>query len=178
MLMADGEAVLYRQQEHVFGCVPGLRSYDLGPLRTGSALFAPGAAGAPTLAGSMVAFEESVAGPMVPTIEPAPGWIVVRDLRTGRFVTRAPRLGLGPHALQIVVKSDGAVAWTIQLTEGLTGNPIQYEVRAVDASGDRSVAVGTNFGTSLGYIDPMSLALAGSTLYWTEGGAPRSAALH
>jgi hypothetical protein len=48
--------------------------------------------------------------------------------------------------------------------------PVVYDVRAVDAAGDRLLADGNN-------IAPNSLALAGSTLYWTQGGAPQSASL-
>jgi len=45
-----------------------------------------------------------------------------------------------------------------------------YEVRAVDKTGSRLLASG-------GDIDPTSLALAGSTLYWTQGSLPFSAQL-
>jgi hypothetical protein len=64
----------------------------------------------------------------------------------------------------IVVKSDGSVAWIVESSS-------EYQVRAVDKSGSRVLSSGTN-------IDPHSLALAGSTLYWTQGGKPKSAMLN
>jgi hypothetical protein len=46
------------------------------------------------------------------------------------------------------------VAWIVQ-----TGFPTTYEVHAVDTSGSRVVASGSD-------IDPSPLALAGNTIYW------------
>jgi len=72
------------------------------------------------------------------------------------------------------VKSDGAVAWIVETQRGPfvgeTGPPTMFEVRAVDRTGSRLLASGSHF-------DPLSLALAGSTLYWTQGGQPFSAQL-
>jgi len=101
---------------------------------------------------------------------------VVRDLQTGRFVVRESH---GVHGFlaveQIVVKSDGAVAWMVQVNAGWTGNPIYREVYAVDASGTRLLAEGEE---GLNPIERGSLALAGSTLYWTQSGKPFSAPLN
>jgi hypothetical protein len=110
-------------------------------------------------------------------------FVVVRDLRSGRTLHRVttgtkPRfpgssspeenpirfIG-GGQTTTIVVTSDGAVAWIVD-TEG---SP-RYQVRAVDKSGDRLLAAGSG-------IDPHSLALAGSHLYWTEGGVAMSTTL-
>ncbi|MGH9918717.1 MAG: hypothetical protein ACRD6W_07610 [Nitrososphaerales archaeon] len=69
-------------------------------------------------------------------------------------------------ATAIVVKSDGAVAWitdTVQTKD-------RYQVHTLDRTGERVLAVGSD-------IAPHSLALAGSTLYWTQGGKPFSASL-
>lgn len=99
--------------------------------------------------------------------------MVIRDLRTGRIVHRVPTgtpteptpryVGLG-SAVAIVVKSDGSAAWIV------APGTSEYQVHAVDKSGSRVLASGTN-------IDPHSLALAGSTLYWRQGGKAESATL-
>jgi hypothetical protein len=47
----------------------------------------------------------------------------------------------------------------------------RYQVRALDETGERTLAVGSSIG-------PNSLALADSTLYWTQGGKPGSAVLN
>jgi len=44
-------------------------------------------------------------------------------------------------------------------------------VHAADMAGSRLLASGSD-------LDPTSLALAGNTLYWTEGGQPHSAQLN
>jgi hypothetical protein len=101
--------------------------------------------------------------------------ILVRDLRTGRLLHDVPtgipsaphgHLGVGP-AISIVVKSDGAVAW---IASALPPDGF-FQVHALDGDGSRLLATGRS-------IDPRSLALAGSTLYWTQEGKPFSAALN
>lgn len=111
-------------------------------------------------------------------------WVVVRDLRSGRVLHKVPTgmskapspghgsgeegarvVGAGP-TINLVVKSDGAVAWTVDTEEG-PGR----QVWAIDRSGKRLVAEGTN-------LDPHSLALAGSTIYWTQDGQAFSAPLN
>lgn len=67
----------------------------------------------------------------------------------------------------IVAMSDGAVAWIVE-----TGtNAADYQVHAIDKSGSRVLASGSN-------IEPQSLALAGNTFYWTQEGKPISAPLN
>jgi hypothetical protein len=68
-----------------------------------------------------------------------------------------------------VVKSDGAVAWIVAIYG--REHPAEYEVHALDRTGSRVLAFGPG-------ISPRSLALAGSTLYWTQGGNPMSAPLN
>ncbi len=46
-----------------------------------------------------------------------------------------------------------------------------YQVHTVDKTGSHELAFGAD-------IDPYSLALAGSRLYWTQEGKPMSAVLH
>jgi hypothetical protein len=104
--------------------------------------------------------------------------VVVEDLRTGRRLRDEPtgkhkvpgsepelEFGIG-DTTAIVVKSDGSVAWIVKTsTEEGT-----YQVHAADATGSRVLASGAD-------IDPSSLALAESTLYWTQGSQPHSAPL-
>jgi len=72
-------------------------------------------------------------------------------------------IGLG-ETTAIVVKSDGSVAWIVRTNDG-------PQVRFADKTGEHLLAAASPA------IDPNSLALAGSTLYWTQGGKPMSAAL-
>jgi hypothetical protein len=65
------------------------------------------------------------------------------------------------------VKPDGSVAWI----EEHELSPRSYVVHVADRSGIRTLASGTD-------IDPKSLALAGSTVYWTQGARPASTALN
>jgi hypothetical protein len=102
--------------------------------------------------------------------------VIVRDLRTGLALHMVPTgmpdaahpklIGRG-EAEAIVVKSDGAVAWI----NNRVSSENQYEVHALDTTGERVLAIGSD-------IDPQSLALAGSTLYWTQGGRPMSVSLN
>lgn len=205
LLTADGQAQVYEATEPeafpeylgVWGCVYGhKRPFFLGPLPYGSS--SGGSAGVEheTLAGPIVAYEEaSLGGAQSRRAE----WhVVVRDLRTGRVLRRVPTgvplkpgpeyVGVG-NVVSIVVKSDGAVAWIADdyersATVHGTGLPY-FDVYAVDKSGTRLLAAGTE-------IDPSSLAFSvtgtnigqgsraapGSTLYWTQGGKPMSAALN
>ncbi len=106
--------------------------------------------------------------------------LVVRDLANDRLlhdITAARHTARGPlsasalGAGSFVVKSDGAVAW---VEEGLTVAPAgapTYELRALDRTGTRVLATGPT-------IEPNSLALAGSNLYWTQSGQAFSSQLN
>ncbi len=99
--------------------------------------------------------------------------IIVRNLQTGAVLHRVPpsivnHADFGPAAA-IVVKADGAVAWAVE-RQAPDGSLVD-EIRAADKMGYRVVATGPG-------IDAASLALAGSTLYWTQDGKPASAVLH
>jgi hypothetical protein len=74
--------------------------------------------------------------------------------------------GIG-HTTAIVVKSNGSVAWIVNPNEA-SGH---YQVHAADTTGSRVVSVGPD-------IDPTSLALAESTLYWMQGGQAHAAPLN
>jgi hypothetical protein len=179
LIAADAVAQVYETYEAgqltVFGCAYGHRSvYNLGAVAScGGGGGSCGGISRETLAGPIVAFAEgSSAGALSLGGGAAHEFVVVCDLRSGRAVHRVPtgpspsHEGIGP-AEAIVLKGDGAVAWIVQTSpeEGT------YQVQALDRSGTRKLASGAD-------IDPHSLALAGSTLYWIQAGKPISAPLN
>jgi hypothetical protein len=190
VLLADAEAEVYVVKEHlapynepepvVRGCAYGRkRSYFIGESEEhpgGSAGGGSSSVKLEMLAGSIVAY--TPAGGYVNSGKGRAGVLmVVRNLRTGRVLHAVTtsvltKPGASPDSVgpidAIVVKSDGAVAWIVG-----TGYPddIEYHVYAIDRSGSRLLASGAN-------IEPYSLALAGSALYWTQGGQPFSAPLN
>jgi hypothetical protein len=180
VIAADPQAEVYgirKNEEEVvyWGCVYGhARSFEVG--FTDECISNGGACAGTsylTLAGTLLAREYSRTSFVF-----GEEWLVeVEDLRTGRVLHSVPTgmtrtgnpkiIGAGPITA-IVVKSDGAVAW---INEKPVPAGTEYEVHALDKSGERVLALGTN-------IAPRSLALAGSTLYWTQGGKPYSATLN
>jgi hypothetical protein len=199
VLLADGQAAIYTVHERRIGRFEGrqeaspiiaTRGCDASSKRSfkldwefanrGSA-----ESGRPipphlTLGGPVVAYEESFsAGNRYSEglgEEYVEEWyVVVRNLQTGRVVYKAPTgakdkdhpkfVGDGPTTA-IVVKADGAVAWILDTVQSEN----RYQVHTLDETGEHIPAVGSN-------IDPTSLALAGSTLYWTQGGQSFSASL-
>jgi hypothetical protein len=192
-ITADGQAQVFLsaestglsgpyEQRQVFGCTyANGRSYRLGwpPYSD------PGGTGGveqETIAGSMVAYTESTSDGVGSDASSGGTWVYVRNLRNGRLLHRLlSGVQLQPHppgyskgvgpVRSVVLKSDGAVAWIAYdfLRTIAGGSPYRsyFDLYAAEASGERLVAAGTE-------INPFSLALAGSTLYWTEGGKPMS----
>ncbi|HXB16322.1 MAG TPA: hypothetical protein VNV44_11340 [Solirubrobacteraceae bacterium] len=136
------------------------------------------------IAGTFVAFEDYE---MTESLCGFKFKVVVEDLRTGKVLRNEPagtrtvpdpgfecgEVGLG-NTTGIVLKADGAVAWILEPQDwAVEAHIIEpgYEVHAADATGSTSLARGLD-------VDPSSLALAGSTVYWTQGGLPRAATLH
>jgi hypothetical protein len=128
-----------------------------------------------TLSGPVVAYEASSAIGGEGQAQAVSFMVVVRDLRSGRILHQVPTgtpvsnpfaIGVG-RAVAIVLKTNAAVAWIAKAPpyEGT------YQVHALDSTGSRLLATGAE-------IAPSSLALAGSTLYWTQGGEPMSAPLN
>jgi hypothetical protein len=168
------------------------------PSPYGSSTGGSGGVGHETLAGPIVAYEESSASGGLGADPTGRNVVIVRDLRTGRVLRKVPTgvplkpepryVGVG-NVVAIIVKSDGSVAWIADDYERShpSGSPevSYFDVYAVDKSGTRLLAAGSE-------IDPSSLALSvtgtnigqgshtapGSTLYWTQGGKPMSAALN
>ncbi len=161
------------------GCVLGSRrSFVLGNGESCSSTHCEPSISRLTLAGTTVAFERSATSAANPSVGfPGSGewFVVVRNLRTGRTLHATPTGTPNPPApgltgngetTALVVKPDGAVAWINNTSQASA----HYEVHAVDRGGSHVLAVSSG-------IDRSSLALAGSTLYWTENGLPFSAPL-
>jgi hypothetical protein len=95
-------------------------------------------------------------------------------------------VGVG-NLVALVVTSDGAAAWIVEDNERSTSmapGGLFFDVYAVDSSGTRLLAAGTDIdSTSLALsVGTMNLTypqvVAGSTLYWTAAGKSFSAPLH
>jgi len=102
---------------------------------------------------------------------------MLRNVPTGIPLKHQPEnAGVGP-VVGLAVKPNGSVAWIAEDFERSTPTTSTseearyYDVYASDKSGTRLLASGLN-------VSPSSLALAGSTLYWTQGGKPESAVLN
>ncbi len=188
VLVRNSQAVVYAhrpmfagEQVAVSGCVRGgARTIGLGETEPGSCAHSGcGGSGEFTLAGVMVAYDEGFSSEQAQTDE-----VVVRNLRTGRVVHKAPTgtvsepepnesdTGVGP-VYRLVLQSDGAVAWTVN-NEGIPRNAKKqsyYEVHAVDKVGNRVLAKGYD-------VNPGSLKLgARGHLSWLQGGKTFSATL-
>jgi hypothetical protein len=205
VVAADVQAEVYIAQEPYFeaegkheqlgterayrGCVYGSsRSFRLGIISNGSS---GGIINTDhvTLSGVDVAYETIRAAGIPGGLVEHESYlrVVVRNLRTGGVIHQVadgvpleamPKtVGVG-GVEAIVLKSDGAVAWIAQdelrsekaeQEAGRTAGSY-YDLYVFDKTGERLLASGTE-------LDRSSLALAGSTLYWTLGGKPFSALL-
>jgi hypothetical protein len=185
ILAANTQALLYETIETealaggaIYGCAYGHKGiYLLGkPLPNVGTSEGIGGVKLEVLAGSIVSYKDVSAGPNY-NYEA----VVVSDLRSGhtlRIMRNSERVGAGVGAVvEIVVKTDGAVAWIVEAHRELSSpindfnGAVEYMVEAVDKTGKRLLASGPG-------INPSSLALAGSTLYWTQSGKPASAVLN
>ncbi len=184
LVAADTQAQVFKALNSfplpaIYGCVYGSRhTYELGEVRRCGGAAAGGICGGITnvvLDGSIVAYEGLGSEPAEPERKSARPLVIVRDLRTGQILRRLPSDVLGPSrvgsVMAIVVKSNGAVAWIVEDRESTPSHPAEYEVHAVDGNGSRVLAASSE-------IDPSSLALVGSTLYWMQAGNPASAPLN
>jgi hypothetical protein len=174
LIVADAQAAVYQAEglvQELFGCAYAKRgkSYALGPVPEFTPSGGGGIEGAPVIAGPIVAYE------LHSTTPTSDSWlVVVRDLRTGKILHQVPtgesnspeEVGAG-FTTGIVVKSDGAVGWIVARGAASGGN----QVHIIDKLGDRVVASGLD-------IEQHSLALAGNTLYWSQGGKPQSTTLN
>jgi hypothetical protein len=177
-IAADAQAEVYvaARPPRVLGCVYGSnRTYWLGGPPVNDAEFGAERADF-TLGGTFVAFEASIFRDFPGKLPQSEQRVVVENLRTGRVLYRVPagtsthnRVGFG-SITALLVKGDGAAAWIVG--NGLGDLPsTAYEVGSVEANGSHLLAESSE-------IEPKSLALAGSTLYWMQGGKPISATLN
>jgi hypothetical protein len=183
-VVADAQARVFRVRKgdrhnlEFWGCVSGTtRAFRLGTEESDCSPSGCAVLQNVAMSGAVVAYETSSSWVLVSNGEVVENrWhVVVLDLRSGRVLHKVPTgvtyppqkgfVGDGPTTA-IVVKADGAVAWildTVQQTD-------RYQVHVLDRTGERVLAVGSD-------IAPGSLALAGSTLFWLQGGRPFSAVL-
>ncbi len=191
LLAADTQAEVYEagyseegkfHPQRIVGCVYGkAHSYTVGYPSFGSGSAAGGST-VQQLVGTMVAvassYESTVYGIERDSIS-------VRNVRTGRVVfssaTGPPEdignspasayesEGAGPVA-SLVLKADGAVAWIVSARTAQESTTGKYQVYTLDRTGKHMVAFGDT-------IEPASLALAASTIYWTQDGIAHSASL-
>ena len=199
VLLADAQAAIYTVHERLVmhfdggghevqkviatrGCVNSRKgSYKLGEEFVPTPTEVNGGIYRLALSGPIIAYEESFYGGNRYSEgrgeESVEEWhVVVRNLQTGSVLHKTPTganekdhpkfVGDGPTTA-IVVKADGAVAWITDTVQSEN----RYQVHALDNTGERTLTVGSN-------INPNSLALAGSTLYWTQGGKSESAVLN
>ncbi len=179
LLAADTRAVVYKAPVtsegltgDIFACAYGARrSYDLGPTPEGGGGSAGFVGTGPfALAGTVIAYSVGEFYPSGHSFNE----IVVRNLVNGAVIHKMPNglpgepgdIGSG-ETTAIVVKRDGSMAWIARTSEAFA----DVEVHSVDAAGSHVLAASSE-------IEPDSLALAGSTLYWTEGGKPFSVTLN
>jgi hypothetical protein len=181
--LANGQAEVYEAPEvpsepglAVYGCAYRTgRSYELGATAGQRHEGGPGGESGvldPTLAETVVAYAKT----RYYATRGSRELVIVRDLGTGRVLHETPTgtpvkpepptEGVG-DVVALVVKSDGSVAWIVA-TDAENGT---YQVHAVDKTGSRTLATGSD-------IAPGSLAVAGSTTYWTQAGSPQSATLN
>jgi hypothetical protein len=100
-----------------------------------------------------------------------PNSVVVQDLRNGRvrFVD-GPEIRVA-HVSRLVLTAAGSVAWIASVYDA--NGEVVPGVQVVKAEyGVKPVVLDSGPD-----IDAHSLALGGSTLYWTKAGTPRSASL-
>lgn len=179
LMSADAQVEVYHTIEEVIGCAYGSRrSFTLGQVLDEPESY--GGVEAIALNGPIAAYGLSE---FQKYSGRARRLVVVRNLRTGEIMHTVPTgdllaktvppgsEGVGP-VIAIVVKRDGATAWIVKnVGKSRQAQASYYEVHTLDRSGATSLlAEGTGIG-------PGSLALAGSTVYWTDEGKPRSTEL-
>lgn len=152
------------------GCAYGsTHRYALGPVPYGSSSGSNGSREY-TLTGTTLAFTEGgCPGALAEIGSTCWEYLKVMSLRSGRrlhevFVKDGQCNG---NVIELVLQEDGAVAWTATSVEHCPVPAERRELHALDSAGERVLASGAE-----------SLKLAGSTLYWRQGGRLFSASLH
>jgi hypothetical protein len=191
LITADDQAQVFTKSllgqatPYAYACAYGHLTFRLGldaeSIETSGdeSELAPGQYAAYRLAGTVLAYENFHPWPSGADYTGARFIVMVRDLRTGHVLHQMPSGTAPKHARyvgsgeteNIVVKSNGAVAWIARDLAREEASKSEYkEIRAVDRSGSRLLAAGPNIASG-------SLTLVGSTLYWTQGGHTHTATL-
>jgi hypothetical protein len=205
IVLASPQAQVYAAPDRrseviaIYACAnTGRRSFIVAGCNTSEGAGACARGSHVTLAGAMIAYEDAFVADSNGVEPGVDEWYVaVRDLKTGRRVLRVPTgAALKPRAryvgvgnlVALALRSDGAIAWIADDYErsasGGQSEVAFFDVEAADKSGVRLLAAGTD-------VDPASLALgvdatdigarnrsvAGSVVYWTQGGRVSSASL-
>jgi hypothetical protein len=176
---------IYGEQHHLLERVPVYRGCVFGSTRTvelglAEDICSPSGC-APrarrlTLAGTLVAFEYiSVSAQSSFGEGGNTEWLLVaRDLRSGRTLHKVPTgtatpepgagrfVGAGPTT-GLALTPNGALAWIVNTRQAAA----RYQVRIAEGSGSRLLAAGSD-------IDPSSLVLTASRVFWVEGHTPAS----
>lgn len=168
-IASDSVARVYARRGEVFGCArTGRRSYRLG---TAAHSLSEGRAGPIALAGVQVAYGLTSYG-----VDTVSAEVVVRRLTNGHVERRHAAITqpVGAEFFEtvddVVVKTDGSVAWIAHATWIGSGGKGVVEVNKSDRTSgsllDRSAS-----------IDRRSLRLHGSRLSWKDGTRRRSGRL-
>jgi hypothetical protein len=190
VLAATSRAEVYKvhdrfdSQGSYVGCIYGNRVVYLD-VANGGGSSSPGVGYANfTISGNLVAYTETEGPSLVSFNATESNGVIVRDLRTGRIVHRAPSgrypCVTDPKALAsggegpvtaLVLSPTGAVAWISEVRENpICGVPIgEQHVHLLDGTGERVLASGAGIA---------ALSLTGRTVYWTQGERAYSAELH
>jgi hypothetical protein len=94
--------------------------------------------------------------------------LAVESLRTGKVFRRWSADQVAVR--HVVLRPNGALAWSVVSFPTMSGGRTGW-LYASDREGMRTLASGAD-------VDTESLARAGRTVYWTQGGKPYSASLH
>jgi len=168
-LAADSYARVYESGSAVYGCASGGRSYRLG---AGARTIREARVGPVALAGRDAAYGLTSFG--VDTISAT---VVVRRLSDGKQLRSdaATSHPVGPEFTEsvdrVVVKSDGAVAWTSTAGSIVRQGVKELEVNRDDRGGHSLLDSGSS-------VEVTSLRLRGSRLSWRDAGRTRTAALN
>ncbi len=165
-----GELWLSAGGSDLFGCLWGAKTYTVWSAGEGGVQLAQFV----TMRGTYAAFNGGGG-----SSSDSSSSLGVMDLKTGKERGLAVAVGPGSYdtgrVTSLVLKANGSIAWISQ-TSGVANPstpqliPTLTEVYADDSSGRRMIASSTA-------ISPTSLALAGSAIYWLQGGVAESATL-
>ncbi len=165
-----GELWLSADGSELFGCLWGGKTYTVWSSGEGGVQLAQFV----TMRGTYAAFNGGGG-----SSSGSSSYLGVMNLKTGTERGLAVAVGPGSYdtgrVTSLVLKANGSIAWISQ-TSGVANPstpqliPTLTEVYVDDSSGRRMIA-------NSSAISPMSLALAGSTIYWLQGGVAQSATL-